>query len=694
MRSGRRNRRTLALQSGRTEGVRLLRFCGPAVTLFVAVAIHAHGMMPPPFKYAHRSWGVGQGMPQLTVECIAQDHAGYLWAGTQDGIVRFDGVRFTDFNNRNVARLGGDWVQSIHVARDGTLWFTNGGLVRVRNGVFLSWPERSFPGSLRGIAEGADGSLWLASNRGAVHFRNGAIRTYGTADGLANENVTSVLVDAAGLVWLATPAGVFRSNGQRFQRVALPAPAGESANIVVRGRNGTILIATNSRIIRFDRGRFTVYPLGAFGERRIRAVHEDSKGALRVGFAFGGGIARFDGTRFVSDPANDSVTDSSIHSIYEDGEGILWVGTAYGGLNQFRTTPFTTYGPSDGLAGRSTLGVFADRSGGVWIGTAGQGLARYADGRFRSYGKKDGLAQGFVYGFEEDAQGAIWIAFLGGGAQRFHKGRFSSITTENGLLSDFVSDLHFDQGTMWIATTKGLTAFEKGRFRHYTERDGLASVTKIAGRNDRLWIGTSAGLYLLDRGRITKTPVSGRILELSETENGSTWVGAVEQGLWRIRQGKFTHYSVADGLFDDSLNSILEDGLGHLWLSSNRGISRVLVSDLDEFDRSGKKFYSESFSTADGMVSPETNTAAPGMVLDQTGRLWIATTHGVAVVDPAALKRRPPPGDSVVPPSSPIAASTPMTVQQFFWQTISFRAACALLVVALPFLLFRVRTAL
>lgn len=746
-----------------------------AVALFVAVAIRAEADSAPlPFKYARRAWGVGQGLPQSTVECVVQDRAGFIWAGTQEGIVRFDGFRFKTFDQRNVKGLGGSWVRSIHVARDGSLWFTNGGLVRLKDGVFRSWPENAFPGTLREVDEGLDGALWLVSSGGLLRFREGRLRIYGTADGLIGGNVASVVVDAAGRVWVATSAGVFRSDGGKFQRVNLPG-AEESASRLVRGRNGTILIATNSRIIRFDRGRFSIYPFGTFNGRGIRALHEDSKGTLRVGFALGDGIVRFDGKAFVRDSVSSSLTDQSVHAIFEDREGILWVGTAYGGLNQLRRTLFTTYDVSDGLVGKSSVGLFADRSGGVWIGTPGQGFTRYSDGHFQSYGTKSGLAHGFVHGFEQDSTGAMWIALLGAGVQRFERGRFSSFTTRNGLLSDFVSDLHFDRGTMWMATAKALTAFDGGRFRHYTERDGLtvSEITRIAGTSDRLWVGTAAGLQLLQKGRFARTPISGRVLALCETKNGTVWVGAVDQGLWRIRQGKFTRYSMADGLLSDSVNAIVDDGKGSLWLSSNKGVTRVLLRDLDELDRMRKRLRTETFSISDGMASSETNSAAPGMVQDGTGRIWVSTIAGVAVLDPTMLKQRlpqhasvvfdslttdgtpQPPGKGVVRPGtqhivmqfagihfmapediqfryrlvgfdrdwvdagdqrqahytrlspgnyrlevatrlkdepwSPAAVSMPVVVKPFFRETMSFRVACVVLLVVLPFILFQLR---
>jgi ligand-binding sensor domain-containing protein len=176
-------------------------------------------------QYATDAWGMAEGLPHRWIEAIVQTRDGYLWLGTQEGLVRFDGVRFTVFNRVNTEALRDNYVESLFESRDGALWIGvfGGGIVRMRGGVFQNLTEEIDPGQNEGairFAEGQDRRLWMLMPRSVLIARGaaGSISRWGPEEGFPSAEGAALLLSAAGEPWVGTAAGLVRLTSGAVER--------------------------------------------------------------------------------------------------------------------------------------------------------------------------------------------------------------------------------------------------------------------------------------------------------------------------------------------------------------------------------------------------------------------------------------------------------------------------------------------
>lgn len=632
---------------------------------WAAVAVHAidadTGLDPSKsIRQFHQDvWGTEQGLPQNTVPAIVQSKDGYLWLGTELGLVRFDGLHFTVFDKSNTPELQSNKIDAVLATREGDLWIgtiggglsflsrgkfqtfstsnglsgnsvlcllqdksgdvwvgTNGsGLDRLHNGSFTTYTARDgLPDNeVFGLAEDRDGTIWIGTNDGLSHFANGSFRNYGTREGLANSNIRCLEMTKSGTLWIGTNGGGLSS---------------------------------------FHEGKFHSFTVrDGLSSNAITSVREDRRGSLWIG-TLSGGLTRMTGTSFSSYTSKDGLPKNDVRSIYEDKGGNLWVGTGGGGLVRlFDGNSFTAYGIVDGLSNTVALPIFEDSEGAIWVGTNGGGLNRFRGGRFTALTARNGLPDNSIFTICEDHEGALWVG-THKGLSRLKNGHFTTYTKKDGLPSDVVSASYTDrQGTVWFGTRAGLAQWREGKFKVYTTADGLSSnVIQVIceDRHHKLWIGTGGGgLDRYSNGRFevfdSRRGLSNDVvLSIHEDAAGVLWIGTDGGGLNRLKDGRFTAYTTRSGLFDDAIFQILQDDSGNLLMSSDKGIFRANIAELTEF--ANKKIHrisTVSYGTADGMKTNECNGGfQPAGWKSRDGRLWFPTMNGVVAIDPRKLSGR------------------------------------------------------
>lgn len=635
-------------------------------------------------QYTRQAWHSADGLPQDSVLSIAQTPDGYIWLGTEEGLVRFDGVHFAVFDKSNTPGLHNNEISVLLLDSRQRLWIGThgGGLTCLYQGSFTPYTLRDglSNDSILSLYEDQHATLWIGTDGGGLNeFADGKFRTFTTKDGLADNAVFAISGDRDDNIWVGTHNGLSRvAEG----RVAATAPMNGFAGFYVRSiladRAGNLWVGTNGK---------GLFRLGADGVRRftirdglssnsITSLCEDRAGTLWIGTA-AGGLDRFARGRMSSFTEQDGFSRGDVWSILEDREGSLWVGTARGGLSLLRNSSFTTLSKLEGLPSDAVLPVYEDSQGALWIGSD-HGLSRWKDGRISTYTTKQGLPDDLVLSVVEDRYRNIWIGTHRGLAH-LAGGRFRSFSTHDGLPDNVIICTYLDsKGQLWAGTRGGLSRFDGQRFVTYTTRDGLSNNYVLAISEDRdgtLWVGTGSGLNRLDKGHFsaytTRDGLSNAVVwSIYGDSDGTLWLGTNGGGLNRFRNGRFTSYSTEQGLFDDSVFTILDDHLGHLWMSCNKGVFAVSKKQLDAF-ASGKisKVASTVYGTADGMKSRECNGGfQPAGWRTRDGRLHFPTMRGVAIVDPSRLVRNqlappvvlervlidnkelPPNGPLVVPP--------------------------------------------
>jgi ligand-binding sensor domain-containing protein len=622
--------------------------------------IHLSAQTPthPISQFSHENWQTVNGLPQNSVQAVVQTRDGYLWIGTQEGLVRFDGVRFTVYGSRNTPQFRINHVEALLEARDGTLWIGTfgGGLISLRDGQFRLY--RTTDGlssdSVMDLAEDFDGAIWIATEGGGVSrwSAKSGFKTFTTADGLGSRSTTSVIADMRGVVWVGTAAGVSRfDNGKFVTYTSRNGLAGDSVTALDVDRQANIWIGTTQGLTRWSDGNTANYTVRqGLPNDVVRTLHVDDAAVVWVGTR--GGLARLEKGVISTLTTRDGLANDDVTAIMQDREGSYWIGTNGGGLDRWRDASFTTYGPQQGPTD-DVYAVTGSRDGGLWAGSGNGRIYHFKGGRFTPLDTRGHLAGTIVRALLEDKQGNLWI-----GTERqlfrYRQGVFEVYGQSRGLPGFSVRVVFEDRdGRIWVGTSGGgLSYIEGSRLVTYTTRDGLAENRVRAIVQDKdgsLWIGSYGGLSHFKDGVFrTYTAAQGlsnnfaRSLHLDE--DGTLWIATYGGGLNRLKNGRITAYGTRDGFFSDTPFQIVDDQLGYLWLSCNTGIFRVSKQALEAFsDGRATSIASTTYTEADGMKSRECNGGSPGGWRTDDGRLWFATLKGLASVDPANLRRNPKP---------------------------------------------------
>lgn len=610
-------------------------------------------------QYQHDAWTSGDGLPQNTVGAVVQSHDGYLWIATQDGLARFDGVRFTIFDKTTTPQLSHNDITALLVDGRGVLWIgtAGGGLVRHERGQFDRYTLEHGLGSntITGLAASADGTVWIGTRNGGLsRHANGKFSSLTVADGLLSDDITTLTTDRDGNVWIGTREGLVLMAQGRLTSYNV-AGAGTSGDVrsLVAASDGTLWIGTTRGLAYLRDGRVRAYSASGLGQDFIATLLEDGAGTLWAGTR-GGGLVRVSGARVSRMRVADGLSEDDVVSLFEDSHGSLWIGCNTGGLNRLRRSSVTSYGTPEGLTHDIALPIVADHAGSVWVGTYGGGVNRFQGGRWSAYTTRDGLSGNQILALHPGRDGGLWIGTRTG-LDKFANGVLSSYGVQAGVADKPVLALHeTPTGELWVGTQSGLNRLARGELRTFTTRDGLGSdyVSVIhADRHGVLWVGTEGGGLSRSRGDrfeaySAKDGFSAEIVwAIHEDAEGSLWFGTNGSGLIRLKDGRFTTYTTKHGLFNDSMFQILEDDQGLLWMSSQRGLSRVRKSDFADLD-AGRlaRVTAISYGEADGMRSAEFNGAIqPAGWKTTDGRLWFPTIKGVVVINPASMIETSPP---------------------------------------------------
>ncbi len=605
-------------------------------------------------QYVHDVWTTESGLPQNSVLAIAQTPDGYLWLGTEEGLSRFDGIRFVTFNKRNTPGFQSNEVDALLVDRRGDLWIGShgGGLTLLSHGVFKSFEKRDGLSNdfVRALYEDERGDLWIATDGGGLNrFRSGKFEAYTRKDGLPDNAIFSLCGDKKRGMWVGTHAGLSHWSEGRFTNLTkkdgLP---GDDIRSVYVDREGTLWVGAGGAGLAHitSTGIRSYTTRDGLSGNNVWSLFEDNSGALWVG-TLGGGISRFYNGNFSRFTAKEGFSGDDVWAITQDREGSLWIGSSGGGLNRLRDASFVTYGTPEGLSSDVMLAVYQDREGALWLGTSDGGVNRIQNGKITQFTARDGLPDNQVFSIAEDRHGDHWFATRKG-LSRLSNGKFTTYKSDSGLPNDLILCTYSDsKGDLWVGTREGLSHFDGRRFTTYRAKEGASlGVLSIYEdlRDHTLWIGTGGGLAHFANGRFrTYTKSNGMssnvVRAIFGDSTGTLWLGTDGGGLDRFKNGRFTSFTTRDGMFDDTIWQILDDDGGRLWMSCDRGIFEVAKSQLNAFAEGKiRQISSTSFGVADGMRSRESNGGfQPAGWRLRDGRLAFPTMKGVAIVNPGQL---------------------------------------------------------
>ena len=497
------------------------------------------------------SFGSAAGVADSVIRDLSRDGEGRVWLSTARGARVFDGQRWQ--RPPLPDDLLDEGVNTVMQTRDGRLWFATSahGVVSVKGTDVRRYSVAqglSHP-TVTSVAEGPDGTVWLAGPKGVATIQRGTITTISAAEGLAVDRVMQVIVDTRGVVWMTTHGGgLVRHDGAGF------------------------------RTIRHSDGLSTDY---------LISLMEDRDGALWVGTLAGGLNRVAPAVRELLD-RRSGLPPFPVTTVYQRrGSGTWWIGTYGGGLVRLRDGQLRVFTQADGLPSNAITSVAGGAGERVWVGTNGGGAFLFDDGRIVDRIGPD-LVGDTLRTIERHGD-VVW--FGGNGLFRYAGGTLQRIGLAEGLRSTEVRVIYALPDRVWVGTYGGglQSIGRDGRVMSWGEREGLTNPLVTSLHHDEvgtLWIGTAGnGLVRLRDGRydvLTREQglPSNWIMALHIDRDGSLWIGTSGEGLARLRDGEIRRIGSADGLWDGLVQVILEDADGHFWMTCNRGFFRVARAEL------------------------------------------------------------------------------------------------------------------
>ena len=611
-------------------------------------------------RFATRNWLREDGLPQNSVTAVAQASDGYMWVGTYSGLARFDGVRFTVFDNNSNPALHNCRVTSLYPAPDGALWIghENGEVTCYRNGHFAAvdyhaaWPG----GKICGMGADGEGDIWLLNDDGLLaRIRDGRVLTPPPG---AFHHVLNFAWSPSGVLWVERDGQVSALEHGQLRTFTFDH---DRTNSFVGGmglsRDGGLWISCAGLCQKWKENRWVGPAVECpWGQDPLTQLLETQTGLLVASTSDRGlFVVNPDGSMAPSHywRANGFAADWII-SLADDREGNLWAATGNAGLAWLRPSVIERVNPPDQWQGRAVQSVTVGRDGAVWAGTEGAAVYQFQAGTWKHFNVSNGLTNYYVWSVAEDEQGNLWAGTWGGGLYEKRGEIFHLADGFDPVAPPITAIFCEAPGCLWLGTAQGLVHYEAGRSTLYAQDQPVRTVLK--DRSGAVWFGMSGG----GMGRVKEGVVrhfgkgdgllSDFVQCFHEDDSNAMWIGTFGGGLSRYKDGRLTTISSRQGLADNIICDIEEDGLGYYWMSSYSGLLRVRKASLDQCaDGLSKVVECDTFGISDGMPTLECSGGSqPSGWHSADGLLWFATSRGVVTVHPRDVKYNPLPPSVII----------------------------------------------
>jgi signal transduction histidine kinase/ligand-binding sensor domain-containing protein len=591
-------------------------------------------------------------LPHNTVSAIAQTLDGFMWIGTHEGLVRFDGSKFTSFPAKQTAGLESDHVDCLSADRDGNLW------IGLERGGVSRWREDGFE-TLSAVAAYTNrinsltpqrNELWVGLTHGRLlRLREGVWTAMAGAGDFSAQGRVFCVAEAGDRTWFASDTSLGYVEAGRC--VTLVSNRLEYFRIAPRLEGG-VWLARGQKLEHLDRDLAItgVAGLQLSGDSGgIETLYPDSTGALWLGTR-GNGLYRFADGALTRVPTSHDF----ILSVCEDSEGDIWAGTWGGGLNRLKRKLLHVHGTDDGLPKSLVLSLAEDDTDQLWVAARNAPPVSFDPDRTGVTHQTNGWTAGSASVVCADRSGGMWVATEQRGLFHWQDGHYRAVNFPRSFIISLFQD---SRTNLWVGTLRdGLFQCAPGAEPRLRGADDLREITAITeDANGTLWVGTQKGtLHHRRRGQESFTALGlndglpGQKIQVIHADGADRlWIGTRGGGLVRLKNNTFQVLTTAQGIPDDDIRQILADDVGGLWIGGARGLFRCWSGDLDLALEDGK-FAIEcvSLGASHGLENFEFQEGfRNAMHRTRAGKLWFATTRGAVEVHPDrfTLQDEPPP---------------------------------------------------
>lgn len=608
--------------------------------------------------YVLSQWSMEDGLPQSSVNDMIQAKDGFIWLATFGGLVRFDGINFTTFNQFNTKGMRSDRILNIFESNSGALWIgTEDGFIKFQNGVceefIIQMDNQIYSPQL--FEEDSEGRIWISVNGKPYRLVNNVFIEVPVIIDSVKRKLAFQNKDG---IWLVHRNQILKTLNDEI--ILIEEMPTENEFMFVDSKeypkhSGNLFIASSGNgIIQYNHGKVKFYSTNeGLASRYTWKLNLDY--ANRLWVMSYNGVSYFNDREFVPVNFFDSSDDIQIRSILNDSEGNYWIGSTTQGLFRLKPTAITTIDKSQGLHDEKMLSLTRMHNGDYLFATNCGGVFEW-NGMNAHYSSINAYLPNLcIWSVFEDSKKRFWFGSKGLYQTQSlqEEGRlFNENDGFNGI--DVFAISEDSKGNIWIGCLNGTYVYDGKAFKRFTSAEGLPyNDTRVflEDRNKNVWIGTSSGLAIFKNNQIQPISLLNQksdsnvmkepyIRAIYEDSSGVIWVGTYGNGIFRIKEGKSNQLTQENGLFDNIVSHIVPDAFGNFWIGSNHGIFSVNRDSMNRFfDLKKKSINSIYFGKSDGMKSVETNGGFfPNALTDEKGHIYFPTVSGVTVVKPEKVK--------------------------------------------------------
>jgi signal transduction histidine kinase/ligand-binding sensor domain-containing protein len=552
-------------------------------------------------QYGHTGWRLQDGDLPAPAFPLAQTSDGYLWIGTQAGVVRYDGARFVPLDSLTASRLKSPFVLALFGAKDGSLWIgTRDGLSRWKDGKLTDYAGIS--GAVVSFVQDDGGKVWLLTRneeaKPLCEITGAGAICHGKPDGLDAAGICCdrMVTDGKGTFWIGSDTALIQWREHAASRtfpIEAKIKAGAPGILVLaREPTGEIWVGLPlagpglglQRLVAEQWEAFQM-PALAGSSLAVQAIARDREGALWVG-TIDHGIYRWASGRVDHFDTKDGLTGDSIYAFFEDREGNMWVSTS-AGIDRFRNFKAWSYTTREGLSVDEVDAVLATHDGKIWAGTASS-LDVLDHGQFHSLRAGKELPGTQVTSLFEDRAQRVWVG-VDEGLWIYADGKFTAVPDRDGKpLKGMIFALAQDrEGDIWAAVRgqpSRVVRIRQDRTVESMEPAAFSSARSLASdAGGGIWVGLKSGdIAQADApARPISTGVNSPVLDIAVTRDGLV-LGATDKGLIAFKDGALRVLSAKDGLPCDAIRGLADGEDGSLWLATSCGLAQVGLADIED----------------------------------------------------------------------------------------------------------------